>query len=268
MAATVVVFGPWWLRLARDLVAERQARTGPRSGPTWQPGSTTRSSRPSRSSSGSADQPQEVAKLARAQERELRSWLFEGRAPGSSESEEPATCSRRSEQIEREVEAAHGVRGRRGHGRRLPRSTRSCGRCSRRAGRRPSTPPSGPGPPIGVALRRGRDQTGRDVRPRPRHRFRSTAAVADDRQGIAESIRGRMHAPRRLGRHPLVPRARAPRSSSACRARAGRREPTRGPPTGVPRRRPSPVPSRACAASSATRSRSSARRTRSLPPSS
>ena len=31
----------------------------------------------------SADQPQEVAKLARAQERELRSWLFEGRAPGS-----------------------------------------------------------------------------------------------------------------------------------------------------------------------------------------
>ena len=31
----------------------------------------------------SAEDPQTVVQLARAQERELRSWLFEGRRPGT-----------------------------------------------------------------------------------------------------------------------------------------------------------------------------------------
>lgn len=109
MAATVVVLGPWWLRLARDLVYERQARIR----------AEERADMAARVHDSvlqtlaliqrSANQPQEVAKLARAQERELRSWLFEGRAPGSFGSEGPATLAAGVQQIEREVEATHGV---------------------------------------------------------------------------------------------------------------------------------------------------------------
>jgi signal transduction histidine kinase len=109
VAGTVVLLGPWWLRLALDLVHERQARIR----------AEERADMAARVHDSvlqtlaliqrSADQPQEVAKLARAQERELRSWLFEGRAPGSFGTEGAATLSAGVEQIEREVEAAHGV---------------------------------------------------------------------------------------------------------------------------------------------------------------
>ena len=53
-----------------------------------------------------ADEPQQVVKLARAQERELRSWLFEGRAPGETDATSFADGVR---QIQRDVEARHGV---------------------------------------------------------------------------------------------------------------------------------------------------------------
>ena len=46
LAAFVIVFGPWWLGVARDLVIERQARVLRRNGRTWQRGSTIRCSRP------------------------------------------------------------------------------------------------------------------------------------------------------------------------------------------------------------------------------
>ena len=54
----------------------------------------------------SADDPQTVVQLARAQERELRSWLFEGRAPGDTEVTSFAEGIR---EIQRDVEARHGV---------------------------------------------------------------------------------------------------------------------------------------------------------------
>jgi signal transduction histidine kinase len=53
------------------------------------------------------DQPQQVIQLARAQERELRSWLFDGRAPGSMDTE--MTLSAGVRQIQQEVEAQHGM---------------------------------------------------------------------------------------------------------------------------------------------------------------
>jgi signal transduction histidine kinase len=55
-----------------------------------------------------ADQPQQVVALARAQERELRSWLFGGRPPGSID-EAAMTLAGGVRQIQQEVEAQHGV---------------------------------------------------------------------------------------------------------------------------------------------------------------
>ena len=57
----------------------------------------------------SATQPDRVVQLARTQERELRSWLFEGRAPGTAGSEGPVGLAAAVVEAAAEVEAAHGV---------------------------------------------------------------------------------------------------------------------------------------------------------------
>ena len=105
-AAIVVLLGPWWLRIARDLLFERQARAR----------AEERADMAARVHDSvlqtlaliqrSADDPQTVVQLARAQERELRSWLFEGRAPGDTE---VATFAAGIKEIQRDVEARHGV---------------------------------------------------------------------------------------------------------------------------------------------------------------
>jgi len=46
LAGFVVLFGPWWLGIARDLVLERQARVRAEEARTWPPECTTRSFRP------------------------------------------------------------------------------------------------------------------------------------------------------------------------------------------------------------------------------
>lgn len=107
-AAIVVFFGPWWLRLGRDLVSERQARVR----------AEERADMASRVHDsvlqtlaliqGRADQPNEVVKLARAQERELRSWLFDGQPLGSA-NEQDETLSEGIHRIQLEVEATHAV---------------------------------------------------------------------------------------------------------------------------------------------------------------
>ena len=55
-----------------------------------------------------ADDPQQVVQLARAQERELRSWLFDGRPPGSLDGQD-TTLAAGVRLIQQEVEAQHGV---------------------------------------------------------------------------------------------------------------------------------------------------------------
>ncbi|MGO9196134.1 MAG: PspC domain-containing protein [Acidimicrobiales bacterium] len=108
IGAIVVVFGPWWLRLARDLVAERQARAR----------AEERADMASRVHDSvlqtlaliqkQADHPQQVVQLARAQERELRSWLFEGQPLGST-NEQDLTFGAGVQRIQHEVEASHGT---------------------------------------------------------------------------------------------------------------------------------------------------------------
>ena len=108
IAAIVIVLGPWWLRIARDLVVERQARIR----------AEERADMAARVHDSvlqtlaliqrRVDEPQQVIQLARAQERELRSWLFDGRAPGSIE-EAGMTFAGGVRCIQQDVEAQHGV---------------------------------------------------------------------------------------------------------------------------------------------------------------
>jgi phage shock protein PspC (stress-responsive transcriptional regulator)/signal transduction histidine kinase len=107
IAAMVVVLGPWWLRAGRDLVDERQARAR----------AEERADMASRVHDSvlqtlaliqhRAGEPQQVIQLARAQERELRSWLFDGRAPGSLGTD--TTFAGGVRLIQSDVEAQHGV---------------------------------------------------------------------------------------------------------------------------------------------------------------
>jgi signal transduction histidine kinase len=108
VAAIVVILGPWWLRIALDLVAERQARAR----------AEERADMAARVHDSvlqtlaliqrNADQPAQVVKLARGQERELRSWLFGGSAPGGVRGQ-GTTLAAGVRLIQQEVEALHGV---------------------------------------------------------------------------------------------------------------------------------------------------------------
>jgi signal transduction histidine kinase len=107
IAAIVVVLGPWWLRIARDLMLERQARVR----------AEERADMAARVHDSvlqtlaliqrRAQDPQQVIQLARAQERELRAWLFDGRAPGSLDA--AVTFAAGIGLIQQDVEAQHGI---------------------------------------------------------------------------------------------------------------------------------------------------------------
>ena len=108
IAAIVVVLAPWWLRIARDLVVERQARIR----------AEERADMAARVHDSvlqtlaliqrQASEPQQVIQLARAQERELRAWLFDGRAPGSID-RQGMTFAAGVRLIQQEVEAQYRV---------------------------------------------------------------------------------------------------------------------------------------------------------------
>ncbi|MFJ9406330.1 PspC domain-containing protein [Streptomyces sp. NPDC101393] len=57
----------------------------------------------------SADDPREVARLARAQERELRAWLYKPEGRGKDEDEEPTALADAVRRAAAEVEDHHGV---------------------------------------------------------------------------------------------------------------------------------------------------------------
>jgi signal transduction histidine kinase len=108
LAGSTVALGPWWLRIARDLVAERQARIR----------AEERADMAARVHDSvlqtlaliqrRATEPQQVVQLARMQERELRAWLFDDQAPGSIKGE-GVTLAAGIRQIQQDVEAQHGI---------------------------------------------------------------------------------------------------------------------------------------------------------------
>ncbi len=108
LAALVVILGPWWLGMVRDLIAERQARA--RAEERAQMAAHVHDSvlQTLALIQRSADDPQHVVRLARSQERELRAWLFEGRAPGAV-SEDAKTLAEGVGLLQRQVEADHGI---------------------------------------------------------------------------------------------------------------------------------------------------------------
>ncbi|HEY2202344.1 MAG TPA: hypothetical protein VGH56_10665, partial [Solirubrobacteraceae bacterium] len=103
-----LALGPWWLRIAREAVDERQARIR----------AEERADMASRVHDSvlqtlaliqrRAGDQQQVIQLARAQERELRAWLFDGRPPGSMEGQ-AATVADGVRLIQQEVESQHGL---------------------------------------------------------------------------------------------------------------------------------------------------------------
>jgi signal transduction histidine kinase len=108
IAASVIIFGPWWLSLVRDLIAERQARVRAEERAEMAAHVHDSVLQTLALIQRTADDPQNVVRLARAQERELRAWLFEGRAPGSV-GEDANLLSEGIGLLERQVEADHGI---------------------------------------------------------------------------------------------------------------------------------------------------------------
>ena len=174
-----IILAPWWLRLVRGLDAERAERI--RSQERAEVAAHLHDSvlQTLALMQKRAQDPREVAALARRQERELRSWL---NAPAGLRREPGASLAAALEAAVADVEDAHGVPvdvvavgdrplddGRRGAGRRhprgraqrrqvrarrrrsasTPRSTATASRCScATAGRDSISPPC---PPTGAA---------------------------------------------------------------------------------------------------------------------
>ena len=190
IAGTVVLLGPWWLRLALDLLHERQARIRAEERADMAARVHDSVLQTLAMIQRSADQPQEVAKLARAQERELRSWLFEGRVPGSFGAEGAATLSAGVEQIEREVEAAHGVAVDAVTVGDAPLDEEL--RALLAAGKEATVNAAKWSGASSVSIYVEVEPKRVSMFVRDRGAGFDSEAVADDRKGIAESIRGRM----------------------------------------------------------------------------
>ena len=111
IAGLVLCLGPWWLRIARDLGLERQARVRAEEREKERADIAARIHDSVLQTLAliqrRADDPQKVVQLARMQERELRSWLFEGRAPDEADTD--ATFASGVRQIQQDVETRYGV---------------------------------------------------------------------------------------------------------------------------------------------------------------
>ena len=146
-AGLALVSSPWWVRMARDLTAERSARIREQERAEVAAHVHDSVLQTLTLIQRHADDPREVARLARAQERELRGWLYRPAPTRPEHARRPRWSA-----VAAEVEDAHGVADR---GRRRSATRRSTSRLRRAAATRParrwSTRPSTrAAPPVSV----------------------------------------------------------------------------------------------------------------------
>lgn len=189
IAALVVIFGPWWLSLLRDLISERQARVMAEERAQIAAHVHDSVLQTLALIQRSADDPQNVVRLARAQERELRSWLFEGRPPGTIDGV-AHTLVEGVGVIQRQVEADHGIAV----------ETVTVGDCDLddplrgliEAAREATVNAAKWSGAPKVSLYAEVEADSATVFVRDRGRGFAPEMVPEDRQGIAQSIRGRL----------------------------------------------------------------------------
>jgi signal transduction histidine kinase len=108
MVGLFVLFAPWWIRTFRDLSFERRARIRAQDRADMAAHVHDSVMQTLSLIQRSAQNPDEVTRLARLQERDLRSWLANPETFGTSSSA-PTTLSQCALDIEREVEDNYGV---------------------------------------------------------------------------------------------------------------------------------------------------------------
>jgi len=108
IAGFLLLFGPWWLRMLRELTDERRERVRAEERADMAAHVHDSVLQTLALIQKAAGDPSEVIRLARGQERELRSWLFDGITPGMLDGD-PTTVAQAVASVEREVEYAHGV---------------------------------------------------------------------------------------------------------------------------------------------------------------
>jgi signal transduction histidine kinase len=104
----LVLFAPWWARTLRDLSTERRERVRAQERADMASHVHDSVLQSLALIQKAANDPHEVVRLARLQERELRYWLFNPDTLGRR-SEQPETLSGAMAGIEREIEDSYGV---------------------------------------------------------------------------------------------------------------------------------------------------------------
>ena len=188
IAAIVLALGPWWLRIARDLALERQAKARLEEREELAARVHDSVLQTLALIQRRADNPQKVIQLARMQERELRSWLFEGRSLEEADAE--LTVAAGVRQIQQDVESRYGV----------PVEAVTVGDCdlddnlsALLAAAREATVNAAKWSGASVISLFAEVEPGEvSIVVRDRGKGFDPEAVPDDRHGLADSIRGRM----------------------------------------------------------------------------
>jgi signal transduction histidine kinase len=103
VAGLALVSSPWWLQMARELSAERNARIREQERAEVAAHVHDSVLHTLTLIQRHVDDPREVTRLARSQERELRGWLYRGRADPDQD------LAAALERAAAEVEDAHGI---------------------------------------------------------------------------------------------------------------------------------------------------------------